>query len=533
MRHSKLTWLMAASLISIAGTTVAQTPALNATVAITDGLLRGNPRNASGVLSFKGIPFAAAPVGDLRWHAPEPAGHWQGEKDATRYGRRCLSALENDPEPGPPRSEDCLLLNVWTPAKTAGEKLPVMVWIHGGGFQFGSSANPAIDGTPLARKGVIVVTFNYRLGVFGFLAHPDLDREGPSGNYGLQDQLAAIRWVKANIAMFGGDPRNVTIFGESAGAHAIGMLMASPLSKGLFEKAIGESGAFWDSKDGPLESFEEAHARGVAFQKRLNAPSIAALRAMPADSVNKAALWNFTMNPMVTVFSPNVDRYVLPEVPSRRFARGEQLHVPLLAGWNQVEGYPFDFLGLPHKNAAEFRAAAEHMFGTSRMPEFLKLYPAGNDVEANASAGALTGDLVIAEQTWQWLELQRKTAHVPVYGYKFTYTSPYTPIAGHVTEVPFVFGTLTPQFIIKGKALPADADRKFADLVTSYWTNFAKRSNPNGPGLPAWPLLNAADIVQNLDVVTHPIKNPQEDRFKFISSFRQDGVFPARWREVL
>ena len=286
-----------------------------------------------------------------------------------------------------------------------------MVWIHGGGLQFGSSASPQYGGAPLAAKGV-VVTLDYRVGVLGFLAHPDLDREEPSGNYSLQDQLAALRWVKANIAQFGGDPANVTIFGELAGAHDIGILVASPLSKGLFERAIGASGAFWDGRDGPLEYFDSTRARGIAFAKRVGAASIAALRAMPAAAVNAAGSWNFSVSSAISAFSPNVDHYVVPEAPAARFVRGEQMHVPLLAGWNDVEQCPFDALGLPHWNAQELRATVKQMFGKPRMAAFHKLYPAGADTEANASAGAFTGDIVISEQTWQWLELQHRTAGV-------------------------------------------------------------------------------------------------------------------------
>ena len=248
------------------------------------GAVRGGPRDASGVIAFKGVPYAAPPVGPLRWCAPQPPAPWDGVRDALVFGAGCLSALENDQRPGP-RDEDCLYLNVWTAAKHADEKRPVMVWIHGGGFQFGSSANPATDGGALAAKGVVVVSFNYRLGILGFLAHPDLDAEAPSGNYGLQDQLMALRWVKANIAGFGGDPDNVTLFGESAGAMAVGILMASPLAHGLFHKAIGQSGAFWDGKHGPLQGFEEARARGLAYARQQHNASIAALRSMPGRSV--------------------------------------------------------------------------------------------------------------------------------------------------------------------------------------------------------------------------------------------------------
>lgn len=501
-------------------------------VRVEAGLLRGAPRDSQGVLAFKSIPYAAPPVGDLRWRAPQPPQPWDGVREAVSYGDRSLSALENDRRPGPPMSENCLSLNLWTAASRADEKRPVMVWVHGGGFQFGSSATPLTDGTPLACKGVVVVTFNYRLGVLGFLAHPDLDAEGPSGNYGLQDQLAALAWVKANISRFGGDPSNVTLFGESAGAHAVGILTASPLSHGLFHKVIGQSGAFWDGRNGPLEGFDEARARGIAFAKRVGGTSLAALRAMPAEQANAAGLWNFTQNPNVKAFSPNIDRFVVPDVPAARFARGEQMHIPLLAGWNSAEDYPFHEMSLPDDSAPMFRAAAEQMFGADRISEFLKLYPADTDAEAKASSNALTGDLLISEQTWQWLQLHQRTGQAPVYGYHFSYTSPYTPIASHVTEIPFVFGTLTQQVIVGGTPSPADGDRALADTIMSYWVNFATRGDPNGPGLPRWPRYDESDVVQDLGPRVEPRTNPQAARFRFIASFRQGGVLPTRWRQL-
>ena len=292
------------------------------------GHMRGHERDVCGVLVFKGIPYAAPPVGPLRWRAPQPPTPWIGARDALTFGAGCLSALEDDHRPGP-RSEDCLYLNVWTAAKQADEKRPVMLCIHSGGFQFGSSANPATDGGPLAAKGV-VVSFNYRVGIFGFLAHPDLDLEAQSGNYGLQDQLAALRWVKANIADFGGDPDNVTVFGESAGAMAIGILMGSPLAHGLLHKAIGESGAFWDGRHGPLQSIEEARKRGLAFARQRGNAFIAALRATPAEQSNAAAPWRFRINHVVRAFSPSIDHYVVNDVPALRFLRGELMHIPCL-----------------------------------------------------------------------------------------------------------------------------------------------------------------------------------------------------------
>lgn len=505
---------------------------LGSIVHIEAGTIQGAARDDHGVLAFMGIPFAAPPVGDLRWRAPQSVPRWDGIRDTTRPGNRCISALENDREPGPPRSEDCLNLNVWTATHTSRENRPVMVWIHGGGFQFGSSASSSINGTHLARKGVVVVTFNYRLGVFGFLAHSALDREGPSGNYGLQDQLAALRWVRANIAKFGGDPSNVTLFGESAGAHAVGILMGSPLAKGLFHKAIGESGAFWDGPNGPLESFAEARVRGATFAEKVGVHSISDLRQMPAEKLNSAALWNFSMMPMVTVFSPNVDRFVVPDVPAARFARGRHMHIPLLAGWNEVEQFPFRSMALPHASAEQFRGAAEQLFGKARMAAFLALYPSATDAQAAASADALAGDMIIGEQTWQWLQLNWRTSRAPTFGYKFTYTSAYTPVASHITEIPFVFGTLTPQFIVGSTAPPTQADRVMSETMMGYWTNFAKHGDPNGPGLPTWSAFDQAGRVQGIGASVAQMPNLQEARFKFIGSFRTNGVLPARWRTL-
>jgi para-nitrobenzyl esterase len=498
-------------------------------VRLETGTVAGLARDERGVLAFKGIPYAAAPVGNLRWRAPQPAPAWDGVRDATKYGGRCLSAWSGDMTPGPPRSEDCLSLNIWTAAQNSDEKRPVMVWVHGGGFQFGSSAVPASDGSRLAALGVVVVSFNYRVGVLGFLAHPELDAEGPSGNYGLQDQVAALRWVQANIAQFGGDSGNVTVFGESAGSHAIGILLASPLTKGLIHKAIGQSGAFWDTSHGSLSTFDEARAGGTAFAKRVKAPSISALRAWAAEDINAAAPWDFSTDPAATTFSPSIDDYVVLDVPVTRYLRGEQLRIPLLAGWNGAEYWPFTDMALPHATANEFRSAAERMFGTERLAEFLALYPAGTDARATTSAEELVGDLLISAQTWEWLELQQRTG-APVYGYTFTYTSPYVPIASHLVDVAFVFGTLTPQFIVDGAMPPSDADRALAETIMAYWVNFAKHGDPNGPAVPNWPRFGKDGEVQNLGQTVGPHANAWAPRFRFLASYRTDGVLPASWR---
>ncbi|MBR0835037.1 carboxylesterase family protein [Bradyrhizobium manausense] len=513
------------------GSIIPQAARPGQTIRTQAGQVRGAPRDASGVLAFKGISYAAPPVGPLRWRAPQPLMPWIGVRDALGFGAGSLSSLADDPRPGP-RDEDCLTLNVWTAANDADEKRPVMVWFHGGGFQFGSSANPATDGRLFAAKGVVVVSFNYRLGIFGFLAHPELDAEAPSGNYGLQDQLAALRWIQANITAFGGDADNVTLFGESAGAMAVGILMASPLARGLFHKAICESGAFWDGRHGPLQSHDEARARGLAFARRQGDASIATLRAMPAEQLNAAAPWRFERDHVTQAFSPSIDRHVVPDVPARRFLRGEQMPIPLLAGWNSAEQFPFMSQSLPHHTAQGFRAAAERMFGTDQLADFLKNYPADTDEQARASAAALTGDMVVGEQCWQALRLHRSRTPAPVYGYHFNYTSPYTPIASHVTEIPFVFGTLTPQRIVGCTTPPAEADRALAETMMAYWVNFATRGDPNGPGLPPWPSHDESDVVQILGNTIQARPNPHADRFGFLGSFREHGVLPRRWREA-
>jgi para-nitrobenzyl esterase len=426
-----------------------------------------------------------------------------------------------------------------------------MIWVYGGGFEFGSSADPSTDGAWLAALGVAVVSFNSRVGVLGFLAHPELDSEGPPGNYGLQDQLAALRWVQANASQFGGDPGRVTVFGESAGAHAIGLLMASPLAVGLLwllYRAIGQSGAFWDSAQGPRESSEEAHARGLAYAARLGASSLSALREWPAEQLNGAAGWDFSTHPGHTAFSPHIDHFVVPGVPAARFLNGEQLPVPLLAGWNAAVFRP---LALLHATALEFRQAAGQMFGADRLGEFLTLYPADTDAQAAASAEALIGDLSISEQTWQWLELQHRAGQASVYGYIFTYTSPYVPIASHLVDVPFVFGTLTPQFLVGAAPHPAAEDRALSNRMMAYWVNFAasadpssadpssadpssadpSSADPNGAGLPHCPVYGESGTMLRLWQVVQAQASPQAARFRFLAGFRQDGVLPARWHQ--
>ncbi len=513
-----------ASLCLLSTGSLAQNSAsLTDTVQVENGMLHGVPRDAQGVLTFKGIPYAAPPVGDLRWARPQPAKPWEGTRDATVLGHRCWV---NTPEEGlggstkgVTQDEDCLYLNVWTTATSASERRPVMVWIHGGGFQFGTSRDPRTDGALLAAKGVVLVSINYRLGVFGFFADPRLRSEGRlSSNFGIQDQIAALKWVKANIAKLGGDPGNVTVFGESAGSQAASILMASPLAKSLFQRAIGESGSSLQQ----LPGVGELSLRGAAYDGALGAKSIADLRAISAERLNTAAAWDFHGGAPI-IFAPCIDGYVLPSQVTSIFQQGKQNDVSLIAGYNKREEFAFLPETLPHHNAAEFRAAAERVFGAARMEEFFTLYPSGTDAEATAAAEQLFGDLRQKAETWRWLSLESQTGKAGVYGYQFSYQSPYSPVSSHVAEIPFVFGNFVPQFFnLKGPAADAQ-DRALADTMMTYWVNFAKNGDPNGPGLSHWPEFRARhsmlQIMTDGRLSEDPPSAQQLARFKFLDAF--------------
>ena len=518
--------LVALTLIST-GVHAQTVPVLGETIQIENGTVHGTPRDPQGLLVFKGIPFATAPVGDLRWQAPQPAKSWQGTRDATGYGNRCWANIRVPSlagrTGGVPLSEDCLYLNVWTGANASSERRPVMVWIHGGGFQFGTAGDPNTDGALLAQKGVVLVSVNYRLGVFGFFAHPKLRSEGRlSGNFGIQDQIAALKWVHANIANFGGDSKNVTIFGESAGSQSVSLLMGSPMAKGLFHRAIGQSGSSLQQ----IPSLAEMGLRGAAFAGALGASSVAKsieeLRAMPADRINTAAAWDFAGGAAM-VFAPAIDGHVFPAAMEQIFRQGKQNDVPLLAGYNKREGFPFLSERLPHRTAAEFREAAERVFGTDKMPQFLALYPSESDAAVKVSAEELQADIRQKAETWAWLSLQSKTGKSAVFGYHFAYESPYSPIASHVADVAFVFGTLAPQFFAPNAPPAGPADRKLSNEMMSYWVNFATKGDPNGPDLPPWPEFRAkASLLQIQEdgrIAASPPSERQLARFRFLDGF--------------
>ena len=462
-------------------------------VRVAGGLLEGTIGSQPGIRAFLGIPYAAPPVGALRWKAPEPAAKWAGVRKADRFGNHCMQTTPfADMVYQGPESEDCLYLNVWTPVPPKPDsqvRLPVMVWIHGGGYYAGSGDEPRHDGSVLASKGVIVVTINYRLAVMGFLAHPELTAESArkvSGNYGLLDQIAALRWVHDNIAAFGGDAAKVTIFGESAGSLSVSAMVATPLTKGLFARAIGESGAHFGGPGGTMKpvSLAEAETRGTKLAGSIRAKSLAELRAVPAAALIKAT-WS---NP--SDYWPIVDGYVLPADPWDIYAQGKQNHVALLAGWNSAEAKSMA-RGMSTPEALE--AALKKQFPGNEAAA-MKAYPVGDAHLTRLSAVALTSDNFIVYSTWKWIEVQSATGQAPVYRYLFDHIIPTAtgdaaaddPGAAHATDIEYVFGTLETK-----KLAWRDSDRKVSALLVSYWTNFAKTGNPNGPGLAEWPAYNA------------------------------------------
>ncbi len=482
------------------------------TVKTAQGKVHGKTIHDGKVKAFLGLPYAAAPVADLRWKAPQPVAKWKGERDATKFGAHCAQGRVFDDmifQDGD-ASEDCLFLNVYAPADAKDKsKLPVMFWIHGGGYSGGGSSEPRHNGDFLPGKGVVLVTINYRLGVFGFLATADLAKEGngAAGNYGLQDMVAALEWVKSNIKGFGGDPDNVTIFGESAGSFAVSTLMAAQPARGLFHKAIGESGgALGEGVLGyePLEAREKKDAEWVAS---LGVTTLAELRALPTEKILEG-----TKKKGMVGFPPDVDGKFLTEPVADTYAAGKQAHVPLIAGWNRDEG-SFMANGM---TVEKWKGMAAGLF-KERADEFLKLYPGDTDEQLADSAGAYGGDSFIAFGTWKWLEAHRKTGDAPVYRYHFELRatpSKFHPgtFAFHSDDIEYVFGTLDtrPGFT------PSPEDRKLSDQMMSYWTNFARTGDPNGAGLPVWPKYDKDDSLIHLDSTITSGPDTLRPRYEFL-----------------
>jgi len=497
------------------------------------GSVEGTYTTDHQVRIFKGIPYAAPPVGNLRWQLPQPAAKFFGTFAAHDYGHHCYQtnpfADMTFSDPGP--SEDCLTLNIWSPTKAKPGSLPVMVWIHGGGYTAGSASEPRHDGQFLAHRNVVIVTLNYRLGIFGFFTHPDLAAESPhhaAGNYGLLDQAAAIAWVSRNITAFGGDPNNITLFGESAGSFSVSAQMASPLAKALLAKGIGESGGAFRSNSLNFPTLAKTEQEDADFaQTALHASTIADLRKLSADDIITAA--SAHTSPPPPHFGPVVDGYFLPQSVPEIYAAGQQAHIPLLAGWNADEVRSMVTMSPVPTTVATFTTQATKDFG-ARAQDFLAVYPATTDAEAVQSAGDFVSDRFIAYSTWAWLEAQVKTGQAPVYRYRFDLAAPgdkFHPAgtgAFHSDDIEYVFGTLDS----RQQATIRPEDRTLSDQIQKYWTNFARNGDPNSPTLPTWPTYTPATDwqVMHLNVPSEAKPDIQRDRYLFLDSVWSKPVTP-------
>jgi para-nitrobenzyl esterase len=506
--------------LALASGAFAQTPA---PVRAQGGLLQGTIEN--GLTVYKGIPFAAPPVGDFRWRAPQPPAKWTGVKVADKFAPACMQNQIVNRTLGLEEvqtSEDCLYLNVWTPAKSPNERLAVMVWIYGGGFSIGATSLKQYDGGNLAKKGVVLVSVSYRLGQLGFMAHPELTAEqgGHSGDYGLMDQIAGLQWVKRNIAAFGGDPRRVTIFGESAGGISVSMLAASPLAKGLFQGAISESGGSFGPPRFANEGGENvpplsvAEQNGKQFLSKLGVSSIADARKIPAEDLLKKS------PPGLGGAWPDFDGYVLQGDQYKLYEAGHYNDTPILVGTNSDEGALF----VATTTAQAYVASVRTGYG-EYADKILVAYPGASDAEALRSGRDLFRDSAFGWNTWTWARLQSRTGKGKVFVYYFSHRPPYPDApqfkgwgAAHAGELGFVFG----QF---GAGMnPTADDRALSDQVESYWTNFAKAGDPNGSGLPQWPAFTSSNQqVMNLNDPSKAVSFPNIEKLKVL-----DGYFA--WR---
>jgi para-nitrobenzyl esterase len=491
------------------------------------GPVQGTVEN--GITIYKGIPFAAPPLGDLRWRAPKSAAPWKNVLQADKFAPACMQVPIVMPALGLDAltvSEDCLYLNVWTPAKSPKDKLAVMVWIYGGGFTIGGTSIGQYDGRNLAKKGVVLVSIAYRLGAFGFLASPELsaDQGGHSGNYGLLDQIAGLQWVKKNIAAFGGDPGRVTIFGESAGGIAVSMLAASPLAKGLFTGAISESGGNFGPERHANEggtnmvSLPTAEKNGTAYLSKLGVTSIADARKKSAEVILKNS--NSALGGAWPVF----DGYVLLGDQYKLYEAGKYNDTPVLIGSNADEGALF----VPSIAAAVYQSSIHTGYG-DYADKIFAAYPGDTDANALRSARDMFRDATFAWPTWAWARLQSRTGKGKVFVYYFSHRPQYpnTPQfkdwgASHGSEIAFVFGNFS------AAMAPTPADQAVSDEVSSYWVNFAKTGDPNGAGLPAWPAFTDANQrVMKLNDPSEAIPVPNLDKLQVL-----DGYFAWRRGEA-
>ena len=478
-------------------------------VKVSTGVLEGV--DESGLRSFKGVPYAAPPVGDLRWREPQPAKVWSGVRKADKFGPRAMQrplfgdmGFRSDGI-----SEDCLYLNVWTPATSGKEKLPVLVYFYGGGFMAGDGSEPRYDGESLARRGIVTVTVNYRLTVFGFFTHPELTKESShhaSGNQGLLDQAYALKWVQENIAAFGGDAKRVTIAGESAGSFSVCAQMASPLSRNIIAGAIGESGSLLGQRS--PASLADGEKKGLKFGELAGGKSLAELRKMSAQQI-----LDLSANHEWELFPVVVDGYLFPKSPSEIFEKGEQSRVPLMAGWNSMEGNGAMFFGKDQPTKENLAKAIKRMY-PDKAEEMMKAYNPATDAEAMQVATEMASDAFIGFGTWKWIDVHARTSAKPTYRYYYerprpamraemgnataglaggitknddpnAKPKPEPPAAGavHSAEIEYALGNLSTNRVYDWQP----EDQKVSEMMQAMFANFIKTGNPNGLGTPEWP----------------------------------------------
>jgi para-nitrobenzyl esterase len=513
-------------------------------VKTANGIVESAAAPKDGVRSFKGIPFAQPPVGDLRWREPRPARNWTGVQNADRFGPRCMQWPPGNSDPSRSRgtSEDCLYLNVWTPAKSQQERFPVLVYIYGGAFQNGDGSQPEYDGESMARKGIVAVSINHRNGIFGFFVHPQLVTESPhhaAGNYGLLDQVAALEWVQKNIVAFGGDPKRVTIAGESSGSISVSALMASPLSRNLIAGAVGESGSIFYRAEYPLASLTDAAQDGTKFAAAAGAGTLAVLRAMSAEQIQEAERVQDEAardrgNPLAFYrFKPAIDGYFLPKSPSAIFEAGEQARIPLLAGSN-TEERPASFVLSDGGPTSEALANGIRKFYGDRADPVLKAYAATTTDEVYEAAAHLASARFQSWPTWKWTELHLKTGGKPAYRYLYAHPRPLPPGkpgqpaaapttgtqrppaprgASHGSEITYAMGNLD-----LDKRYPWEpADYELSKVMQAYWVNFIKTGNPNGSGLPDWPAYRSDSLYQRMRIDMKCQAEPEAHRDRYVA----------------
>lgn len=526
---------MKKTILSLATLLLSMSMMAQTQVKTAEGILEG--KDLSGITIFKGVPFAAPPVGNLRWKAPQPVQKWEGVRKATEYGPNPMQeALFGDMNFGTKvNSEDCLYLNIWTPAKTMKEHLPVLIYFNGGGLMAGSGSEPRYAGDAMARKGIISITANYREGIFGFFAHPQLSKETSykgSGNYGFMDQVAAIQWVKDNIEAFGGDPNRITIVGESAGSMSVSALMASPLCQGLFAQAMGSSGSVMGFNK--VLTLKEAEQKGMELAKQIGKKNIKDLRALSAEEL-------LTLAAVKAIPTYNIDGYFLTEQPTETYAKGKQTKVPLLIGGNNQEMSPWAVLAGKQPTVENLKAGAKAMFGDN-VDEAFRLYGINCDKDVLEQPGInLASDLFLDYSTWKWGNMHKLTSGQPVYRYRYCHPRPAMAVKGkvaalaggvvdakegqsqmpqdkgavHSADIEYAMGTLPTNRVYDWQP----EDYMVSDIFSQYYVNFVKTGNPNGLGLVEWSTTNGKAVapVLQIDVNTTVKADEQmEKRYDFI-----------------